>query len=444
MAGNENRRIGGKGRPMASDGRCNDERAQSEIHARRDSEKPDRRKDVSLPDRGEETALLEPLLIRESSPQRTGLADLALELTEKSTGLKKSLPPKIVDALASLVRSMNCYYSNLIEGHDTHPIDIERALNEDFSADPKQRDLQLEAKAHIAVQEWIDEGALDGRITQAEAILEIHRRFYELLPEALLWVENPDTEQRGRVIPGELRESDVKVARHVGISPGALPRFMARFEAGYSNLGKLDSILASAAAHHRLLFMHPFSDGNGRVARLLSYAMLRETLDTGGIWSIARGLARNEAEYKQHLSNCDLPRRNDLDGRGNLSEESLAEFTKFFLLVCIDQVEFMEELMQPAKLRSRIMVWCEEGIRAGDLPTKSERVLGALIDRGEVHRGDVADLLGTGERSAQRVTKALLEQGIIRSKSTRRPFHLAFPAKLAARWMPGLFPDRRV
>ena len=139
---------------------------------------------------------MEPLLIGESSSSRSDLADLALELTEKSVGLTKSLPPKIVDPLASLVRSMNCYYSNLIEGHDTHPIDIERALNEDFSVDPKQRDLQLEAKAHIAVQEWIDEGGLDGRIAQAKAILETHRRFYELLPDDLLWVDDPDTEER--------------------------------------------------------------------------------------------------------------------------------------------------------------------------------------------------------------------------------------------------------
>ena len=47
---------------------------------------------------------------------------------------------------------MNCYYSNLIEGHDTHPIDIERALKNDYSQDAHKRDLQLEAKAHIAVQ----------------------------------------------------------------------------------------------------------------------------------------------------------------------------------------------------------------------------------------------------------------------------------------------------
>jgi len=395
-----------------------------------------------MADRNEMISKMEPLLIRESASQRVGLADLVLVLTERTTGLKRSLPPKIVSALASLVRSMNCYYSNLIEGHDTHPIDIERALDEDFSSDPKQRDLQLEAKAHIAVQEWIDEGGLIGRASKSEALLETHRRFCELLPDELLWVEHPETKKREQVIPGALRESEVIVGRHAGISPGALPRFMARFEEAYSNLGKFDSILAAAAAHHRFLWIHPFLDGNGRVARLMSYAMLRETLDTGGIWSIARGLARNESEYKRHLSNCDLQRRNDLDGRGELSEETLAEFTKFFLEICIDQVEFMEELMQPQRLRDRIMIWCEEQIRAAALPPKSEKILSALILQGELARGDVAELLGIGERSAQRVTKVLLEHGVIKSQSTRAPFHLAFPASLASRWMPGLFPDK--
>ena len=393
-------------------------------------------------DRGEEVAVMEPLLVRESSPLRSELADLALVLTEKSIGLTKSLPPNIVDSLATLVRSMNCYYSNLIEGHDTHPIDIECALNADFSTDTKQRDLQLEAVAHIAVQEWIDSGGLDARTAHQAAILEIHQRFYDLLPDELLLVENPDDGEKQKVIPGELRRGDVIVGRHVSVSPGALPRFMWRFQEGYSELRKLDSILASAAAHHRLLYLHPFLDGNGRVARLMSHAMLRETLDTGGIWSVARGLARNEGEYKTLLSNCDLPRRNDLDGRGHLSEEALAKFTKFFLEICIDQVEFMESLMRPKELRERIIVWCEEAIRTDVVPTKSDKILDALVYRGELPRGEVPGLLGTGERNAQYVTKALLDQGIITAKSTRAPFHLAFPAKLAARWLPGLFPEK--
>jgi hypothetical protein len=66
--------------------------------------------------------------------------------------LSRQIRPAAGTALADLVRSMNCYYSNLIEGHDAHPVDIERALKNDYSADRAKRDLQLEAKAHISVQ----------------------------------------------------------------------------------------------------------------------------------------------------------------------------------------------------------------------------------------------------------------------------------------------------
>lgn len=244
------------------------------------------------------------------------------------------------------------------------------------------------------------------------------------------------------IIPGELRQADVKVGRHIAISPGALPRFMMRFEKTYSRLGNVDAVVASATAHHRLLWMHPFLDGNGRVARMMSYAMLREALDTGGIWSIARGLARNVDTYKSHLANCDLPRRNDLDGRGNLSEEALAEFARFFITTCIDQVKFMQALINPNTLRTRILNWADDEISSQTLPPKSEKLLQAVLYRGELPRGEVSELLNIGDRSARRVTSALLKAGVLTSNSTRAPLILAFPATLASRWMPGLFPDK--
>lgn len=80
------------------------------------------------------------------------------------------------------------------------------------------------------------------------------------------------------------------------------PRFLARFEEVYGDLGNSETILAAAAAHHRLAWIHPFLDGNGRVIRLMSYATLRDTLHTGGIWSIAPGLTRNIDVYEQHLA----------------------------------------------------------------------------------------------------------------------------------------------
>jgi Fic family protein len=210
----------------------------------------------------------------------------------------------------------------------------------------------------------------------------------------------------------------------------------------YSKLGKTDTILAAAAAHHRLLWIHPFLDGNGRVARLMSYAMLLETLDTGGVWSIARGLARNVSQYQSELAACDLLRRNDLDGRGHLSEEALASFTGFFLQTCIDQVSFMEELVQPDRLRTRILIWTEEEIRLGHLPPKSGSILEAVLYRGELPRGDAAKIVGTGERQARRIVSALVDKGVLTSESARAPLRLAFPAALASRWMPGLFPER--
>lgn len=395
-----------------------------------------------LVDRGEPTVLMEPLAIGESFHHRSALIDLMVELVQRSAGLRRSLPESLMRSLADLVRAMNCYYSNLIEGHDTHPIDIERALKDDYSTDARKRALQFEAKAHIRAQEWIDGNGLRGRAHTGDGIREIHRRFGELLPDDLLWVEDPVTKERIRVVPGELRRSDVKVGAHVPVSPGALPRFLGRFEEVYGRLSRTESILGAAAAHHRLVWIHPFLDGNGRVARLMTHAMLLEALDTGAVWSAARGLARNVEAYKAHLAACDVIRRNDLDGRGPLSEEALAEFTDFFLRVCIDQVKFMESLLQPDRLRTRILVWVEEEIRLGNLPPKSGSILQAVLYRGELPRGDVAGVVGTGDRQARRIVSALIEKGVLVSESARMPLRLVFPAALASRWMPGLFPEK--
>lgn len=394
-------------------------------------------------DRGEGIGLLEPLVLSQGSEHRPALTDLALELAQAASGFRRSLPAGVMTALAELVRAMNCYYSNLIEGHDTHPVDIERALREEFSNDARQRNLQLEATAHIAVQKWIDEGGLDGRATTAEGIIESHQRFCELLPDDLLWIEHPQTKEILPVVPGGLRAHDVQVGRHVAPSPGAIPRFLERLQEVYSGLGKSEAILATAAAHHRLLWIHPFLDGNGRVARLMSYATLRETLETGGIWSIARGLARNEQTYKQQLIACDTTRRNDLDGRGHLSEEALAKFTRFFLETCLDQVRFMEDLVQPEKLRTRIKLWADEEAATHGLPKQAATVLDAILFRGALPRGDVPGLLDASERTARRVVSALINHGVVTAKTTKSPLRITFPAKLASRWMPGLFPEQR-
>src|ERR1039457_5669401 len=107
--------------------------------------------DIKTIDRGEPVSTMEPLLLGDGPRHRgpspwnpcslgtapgTGgaLTDLALDLAQISAGFRRSLPHSLLTSLADLVRSMNCYYSNLIEGHDTHPVDIERALKKRLPA----------------------------------------------------------------------------------------------------------------------------------------------------------------------------------------------------------------------------------------------------------------------------------------------------------------------
>jgi len=392
---------------------------------------------------------MEPVLPSAGGTHRRRLEDLAVELTARAHGLAAQLHPNVRAEVGTLVRSMDCYYSNLIEGHNTHPIDIDRALRADYSANAAKRALQLEARAHIEVQTMLDGGpetapppGLEGPATSSAFIQALHREFCRRLPDNLLWVENPDTGDRTHVVPGELRPRHVKIGRHVPVSPGAVPRFLARFEAAYRapELSRIDRVVAVPAAHHRLLWIHPFLDGNGRVARLVSHAMLRETGVGASLWSVSRGLARSVTDYKRALMAADEPRRNDVDGRSALSEAALTEFCEFFLRVCVDEVEFMASVLEPATLLGRIEAWLGDEIRAGTLHPRSSALIREAFQMGSIDRGRVPTITGLGERQARSVLSKLIERGVLSSASHRAPVRLLFPGALAERWFPNLYP----
>jgi Fic family protein len=371
------------------------------------------------------------------------LEDLAVELVSQASALAGNLNPSVQRSMGELVRSMNCYYSNLIEGHDTHPRDIDRALAMDYATEPRRRALQLEAVAHIELQRRIDEGTdEEGDAASTKYILWLHREFCERLPDELLWVENPDTHKRIPVKPGALRDGDVAVGRHVPPSAGSLPAFMARFEEAYSSshLSRLRHIIAVAAAHHRLVWIHPFYDGNGRVARLMSHTMLRRLGIGSSLWSVARGLARNANRYKELLTAADEPRGGDLDGRGSLSEVALVDFCGFFLEACVDQIEFMASLLEPSELLRRIQLFVEDETRAGRLPKGAYPILREAFFSGELARGRARELTGYQERMARTVLSKLLKRGLLISDSHKAPVRLGFPLDIVERWFPRLYP----
>lgn len=372
------------------------------------------------------------------------LDDLAFDLTQKAGRLAGQLHPIVRGSVGDLVRSMNCYYSNLIEGHNTHPRDIDRALAGDFSDDPSKRELQLEAKAHIQVQQYIDDGrdAEFENIVTRDYLQKLHYEFCSRLPDELLWVTNPDTGERIRVEPGRLRGRDVAVGRHVPPQADSLDRFLTRFEEAYApdRLSRPRQIVAIAASHHRLLWIHPFIEGNGRVARLFAHAWLARLGVGSSLWSVSRGLGRTHEEYKRRLMEADAPRQGDLDGRGSLSEKALVAFCAYFLRRCIDQVEFMEELLQPGTFLSRLETWVEQEVRRDRLPKGSFRLLREAYIAGEFERGRVEELTGYRDRKARDVLYQLIRRKLLTSDSPRGKVRLNFPSEAAEQWFPGLYP----
>lgn len=376
------------------------------------------------------------------------IADLVAELSAASATLARSLHPRTAANLAALVRVMNAYYSNLIEGHNTRPKDIERALAGKLETDEQRRNLQIEAAAHVRVQAKVDELAAEGRLPEpasTEFIQWLHREFYRDAPAELLRVSSA-----GRSFlmePGAWRsrpEHDVAVGRHVPPSSSRVPDFMHYFAERYAfeRLGKSGRIIAMAAAHHRFNYIHPFPDGNGRVSRLMSHAMSHKAgIGAHGLWSISRGLARGLAsrgEYKLRMDDADSPRRGDLDGRGNLSQAALAEFVLWFLKVALDQVQFMASLFDLDTLSRRLRKYVEMN---ESLKPEAARLLDEALIRGEFERGEIERITGLPERTARRVLSDVVELGLLASDTPKGAVSLRFPVDALDVLFPRLFPE---
>lgn len=235
---------------------------------------------------------------------------------------------------------------------------------------------------------------------------------------------------------------DVAVGRHLPPSSDRVDEFMRYFADRYrfEPMGRAGRVIAMAAAHHRLNYIHPFPDGNGRVSRLMSHAMAWEA-DVGahGLWSISRGLARglnSRSEYKHMMDMADTPRRGDLDGRGNLSERALIDFVVWFLSVAIDQVLFMSSLFELDTLAHRLRACVAER----DLKPEAARLLEETLVRGEIDRGEASRITGLPERSARRVLNDVIREGLLASATPKGPVWLRFPTHSVEVLFPRLYP----
>jgi Fic family protein len=350
------------------------------------------------------------------------------------------VPPE----LRSLLRSMNSYYTNRIEGQHTRPHEIEQALRQDFS-----RDATLAAKQRLAVAHIEAEQALELRYTgpqgalalyRVDAVQDMHRELFRRLPASDLF-----TAENEAIVPGQLRLREVKVGQHVAPAHASVPHLLARWASFYGQVRRGEAALvAMAAAHQRMGWIHPFIDGNGRVMRLHTHTLLSALGYTGGLWSPLRGFARSTERYYALLADADCLRRGDLDGRGNLSEQALIAWIDYVLDTCLDQVTFMADMLDFETMKARIeacLVFEATVLKQG-VRQESLRALHYLFLSGEeMARGDFKAMLGMSDRGATDALGALVKRGLLKSDSPQGKVRFGLPQHALRFLFPRLWPE---
>jgi Fic family protein len=371
----------------------------------------------------------------------------AAQVIAESGALAAHGMPRLRALLREALRPMNSYYTNKIEGQHTEPLLIEQAMQRDFSSKPDEARRQRIAIAHIETERWSELAwpSFDSASFFADAVVrDIHRHLHDQLrPEDLR--QHDDEGNLVTVTPGEWRTQGVQVGRHVPPDPASIPAFIGAWHAGYryARAGET-ALIALGAAHHRLAWIHPFLDGNGRVARLHTHIGLAGLGLTHGLWSPMRGFARSQPQYYAALVEADEPRKGDLDGRGNLSEAGLVHFIEYFLDVCLDQIGFMRGMLDLSVFETRLAQMLAALAQTPD--TRYLRAEGALalamlgtVD--SIDRARFKAMTGLAPRTADRLLADLLKIGILDSPSPRGPVELALPISLF-RWLfPRLWPE---
>jgi len=348
--------------------------------------------------------------------------------------------------LRQLLRSMNSYYSNKIEGQHTLPLEIEQALRNDYAKDADKARRQRLALAHMATElqleslcsQWHHE-----RVWRPQTIGEIHQDLFARLPLT-------DRVQRtgNKTItlePGQWRQSEVSVGRHAAPAAKSLLDFLAHWSQTYGQARRGEmQVVAMAASHHRLAWIHPFLDGNGRVARLHSHLVLSHMGLTNGLWSPLRGFARSQDAYYAQLAAADEPRAGDLDGRGNLTEAGLLTWIHYVIETCIDQVGFMTQLLSLEGMKDRIAACLnyEEQVVKQGVRTEALRALHYLFStQTDLDRADFKAMLGLGDRLATAQVSALLARGLLLTDSPYGKLRFGVPQHALRFYFPHLWPE---
>ncbi len=224
-----------------------------------------------------------------------------IDTFQKEINSFRPLSDNILKQLKEYYKIGLTYTSNALEGNSLTETETKIVLEDGITIGGKPVRDFYEAMGHAQAYDLIYEIAKNKKSFNEEDIKQLHKLFYYRIDE-----KNAGAYRKEKVI--------ITGSKYACPNPSEIPNLMKKLIKNLSReKGKLHPVEFAAQAHKEFVFIHPFVDGNGRVARLLmNLALLQADFVIAIIPPVLR------VEYIQALENArvdDKPFMNFIAGR---------------------------------------------------------------------------------------------------------------------------------
>jgi len=271
----------------------------------------------------------------------SNLANTVLNLEKlRHKQLYGEIPPHIFFQLKNIFHILETLGSARIEGNNTTLAEyVEKLLEDSAKPDEKQQEVQNISKAIDFIEKNTDEQTVFTRAYLSE--------LHKLLTKDL----TPPPQGEGSKRPGELRHHNVAIAKssHKPPEHTVLQEHFENF-LHFVNQHHTEQyqLLAAAIAHHRFAYIHPFDNGNGRLGRLLNYALLIKLgfqVKKGRIINPSSVFYTDRSKYYEMLGQAD-----------SLKDDAILDWCEYFLLGLKNEIEKIDSLLSRTYVKDVILL----------------------------------------------------------------------------------------
>lgn len=307
------------------------------------------------------------------------------------------ITPRVLAHLRETARLFSTHYSTMIEGNRLTQEQVARVIGGDQHFPGRERD-QDEVKGYYA--------ALD----EAERLAKRRENVSEASIQKLHALVMAGGKTRVKSTPYRDGQNVIRDARSKGIvymPPEAkdVPWLMKQIVAWTNQNDELPVPIKAAIAHYQFATIHPYYDGNGRTARLLTTLILHlGTYDLKGIYALEEYYARNLKAYYDALTVG--PSHNYYMGR---AEADITTWIAYF----IEGIATSFEKVCDQALREAEKGGKDQSKLLRNLDAKQRRALTLFQSSREIAAKDVAGLFGYKPRTAALLCQRWVEKGFL-------------------------------